>query len=153
MHLDDGLVQALADHLAANRNLAAIHIDVLLLQSLRDILARHCTKESSVLADAHGDLHLDLFELRRHQLCLIDRHRILACLRACLRLCDVHILTVCGQCELLRQKEIAPVPVRNLHDLALFPDILNVRLQYYLHVCHSPLYIPARAQRHCRAPC
>ena len=85
-------------------------------------------KVTPVLADAHGDLHLDLFELRRHEFRLIDRHCVFACLCPRLRLCHIHILAACGQCELLRQEEIAPVAVRNLHNLALFPDILNVRL-------------------------
>ena len=152
MPLDDCLVQPLAHNLAANRNLASIHVDVLLLQCLRDILARHRAEEPPVLADTHGNLHLDLLELRCHEFCLIDRHGILARLRARLRLCDIHILAARRQCELLRQEEIAPVAVRNLHNLALFPDILNVRLQYDLHDCHSPLYMPLPVRRHCRAP-
>ena len=44
MYLDDCLVQPLTYDFAADRDLAAIHVDVFLLQRLSDILARHCTK-------------------------------------------------------------------------------------------------------------
>ena len=152
MHLDDSLIDAFARHLSVDRDLAAIHVDVLLLQRLRDILSRHCAKEPPVLADAYGDLHRDLFELRGHEFCLIDLHRILARLCTCLCLCDVHIRRIRGECELPRQEKIASVAVRYLHDLALFSDILYISLQYDFHVGHSPLYMPLLFLPPVRAP-
>ena len=44
MYLDDCLVQPLTYDFAADRDLAALHVDVFLLQRLSDILARHRTK-------------------------------------------------------------------------------------------------------------
>ena len=152
VYLDDSLIDALARHLSIDRDLAAIHVDVLLLQCLCDILARHRAKETPVLADAYGDLHRDLFELRGHELCLVDLHRILARLCARLCLCHVHIRRIRGQCELPRQEKITSVAVRYLHDLALFSDILYISLQYDFHVGHSPLYMPLLFLPPVRAP-
>ena len=128
MHLYDCLVQPLAHNLATNHDLAAVDVDVLLLQRLGNILARHRTEEAAVLSNAYRDLHLDLFELRRHQFCLVDRHRLLACLRARLRLGDVQVRAARGQRQFLWQEEVAPVAVRHLHNLALFSDILDISL-------------------------
>ena len=97
MHLHDCLVEALTGHFAADRNLAAVDVDVLLLQRLGDVFPRHRSEEPPILADAHGDVRRDLFELRRHQACLVLRHGVLTRLCPCLCLCHVHVLRARGQ--------------------------------------------------------
>lgn len=128
MNLDDRLVDASARHFTLDGDLALVDVDVLLLECLRHVLARHAAEELAALADADRDLDLDLLELLCHELGLICGHGLLAGLGA--GLCVRHVEVLCGgqHCCLARQQEIAAVALRYLDDIAFFTEFLNVLL-------------------------
>ena len=142
MHLDHCLVLARARDLALQRNLAAVDVDAVLLgERVGDILARDRAEELAAFADAHGDLDADLFELRGQKARLVGRLLLLPCggIRLLLRRLKVRCRRFDG--ELLGQQEVPAVAFRNLDDVTLASDLLDVLLQYHFHLYHSPLYV------------
>ena len=128
MNLDDRLIDAGAHHFTLDGDLALVDVDVLLLERIRDILARHAAEELAAVADADRDLDLDLLELLGHEFGLVSCHGLLTGLGACLGIGYIEVLRRGRHCCLARQQEVAAVALRYLYDIAFLAEFLNVLL-------------------------